>query len=108
MFSVSEKTSFIADPLLFDGVEIPEIKGSAENARIEAVYLTIAVELAVKPMTLIGKTAVRIVQPTVAMHLVVLPLTFVPTSLREVTLSIALLFAVNFITFVNCLEIQGS
>jgi hypothetical protein len=65
---ISEEAALVAYPLLFDSVELSEIERSVDDTRIEAVYLPIAMEFAVHPMTLIGQTTIRIVQFSIAMH----------------------------------------
>ena len=87
-------------PVILDLVEIIEIELILEILWTLVVENAQAVELIVNPHTIISWLVLFIVEYAPPIHLIVLKLTFIINSVFESEFALALLFSIQFVTFI--------
>lgn len=77
LFGIIRKHTFIKLPIIIQQIEICVIETTFQNHGVIVVYLTVAMELVVCPVALVGELTALVVQFTPPVHLVTFPLAIV-------------------------------
>jgi hypothetical protein len=102
LFCIFLEVAFIFDPFVIEIIEISIIKSTFDHEWIIIIDYPCTIEFIIMPLALIGYWSIRIVKSTISFHFIILPFTFVPTSLFINELSMTISHAILFISFISC------